>query len=129
MVSNKQTRTKKSIVIFLSKCCSMINKKKVFRRKVNQTLISLTNFAVPFGNLQGLGFVSYFKTNTNFSELFGSGKWKLQNKQIFFICVSVKEDVCTVHLCCQSSALWYLTHQQLSLYIVKYNWVYFTFLL
>lgn len=58
--------------------------KKEFRRKVNQMLISLTNFAVPFGNLQGLDFVSYLETNTNISQIFCSGKWKLQNKQIFF---------------------------------------------
>jgi len=71
--TKKKKGTKKSIVVFLSKCCSR-RKKKIFRRKVNQTLISLTNFAVPFGTLQGLDFVSYLETNTNISEIFGSGK-------------------------------------------------------
>lgn len=48
--------------------------KKEFKRKVNQMLISLTNFVVPFGNLQGLDFVSYLETNTNISQIFCSGK-------------------------------------------------------
>lgn len=68
-----QTMQQKSIEVFIQ-IFFQDKKKKIFTREMNHTLISTTNFVAPFGNLQGLGFVSCLETNTNISQIFGSGK-------------------------------------------------------